>query len=532
MASEDIQRLLRTGIEAAQSGNKAIARGILQQVTDQDPTNELAWIWRASVADTLQERRDCLQKVLTINPNNKRAQQALDKLQRTTPPPIRRSPPASPTTSAAEPAPVQPASPSRADRAAVLERDAVLRAHARRRRGLSPLMAMTLGLLAVAMIALALLMLWIELKPDDKTATPTTAAQQAASAPTTMPTQVSGYRSPTPVGGIARTIPVNQTIPSTWTPTATWTPPPSPTASPTPLSLNSYTLLVSRQPQPNSGWGLYTILADGSNPREIPLRLSTSSADDGPQLLHAFDAAYSPDGQQIAFSARITETRLQGDGSATVEYEDIYLVSVNGGIIRRLTTLEAASAEDITWSPDGQEIAFASDADGDFDIYIVSIGGGAPRLLTTNDAEDRDPAWSPDGKTIAFASDRSGPGFLEIWRVAPTGANLKQLTDDVNSSYAPNWSPDGKSIVFLSNRRVNTDLYMMTAEGGSARALIVRDVEAEERDPAWSPNGEWIVFSSNRESTLFELYLIRPDGSNLQRITFEQGETRYADWQP
>jgi TolB protein len=72
----------------------------------------------------------------------------------------------------------------------------------------------------------------------------------------------------------------------------------------------------------------------------------------------------------------------------------------------------------------------------------------------------------------------------------------------------------------------------MTADGTGQRAVLVRDVDAEERDPAWSPDGRWIAFSSNREGPVFDLYLIRPDGTELQRITHGDGDTRYAAWKP
>ncbi|GIV80902.1 MAG: hypothetical protein KatS3mg051_0256 [Anaerolineae bacterium] len=66
--SEDLQALLRTAIEAARSGDRAKAREILRRLVLRDPGNELAWLWLASVASSEEERRQCLRRVLTINP--------------------------------------------------------------------------------------------------------------------------------------------------------------------------------------------------------------------------------------------------------------------------------------------------------------------------------------------------------------------------------------------------------------------------------------------------------------------------------
>ncbi len=533
MATDDIQQLLRTGIEAAQSGNKALARRLLAQVTEQAPDNELAWIWLASVAPSVDERRHCLERVLAINPDNERAQQALTKLARLAQPSApSHAPPAPEPAEETESAPVR----TRTDRAAELEREAILRAHVRReRRRLNPVLFTLLGLLAVAMIAAGAFLLWQESQSeDDEPPTPATrTATQSAAQPTPRPQDPPSYVSPTPVGGVLRTVPVQQpTALPTWTPTATWTPLPSPTATPTPLPLDTFVLLVSEWPEGENAARLITMQADGSQPQRITLRPPSSAPDSDLTLLSVYDGVFSPDGQQVAFTAKVSAVRTEDGEPVTLEFEDIFVAPPQGGAIRRLTQLEASQVVNATWSPDGQQIAFASDADGDFDIYIVNVETGAITLLTRNEYEDRDPAWSPTGDAIAFASDRSGPGFLEIWRVAPDGADLKQLTDNENSRFAPAWSPDGTSIVFLSNRRVNTDLYVMDADGNGERALIVRDRPTEERDPAWSPDGQWIVFSSNRESPNYELFLIRPDGSDLQRVTFETGNLRHADWQP
>jgi Tol biopolymer transport system component len=520
--NEDIQQLLKTGIEAAQSGNKIIARHILEQVVSQDPENEMGWLWLASVVDTVEERRENLQRVLFINPNNERAQQALSKLLHSATPAADRGPgPVPPAArlgrapAISRPSPPPPSARTPVPPSARTPVPPIRGPQRQRRRRMRPSMYALLVVLAVNMIVAGLLLLRANIQNErKKTPTPT---QSAVVVAPTRPVVRTPGPSPTP-----RPL---ETLGPTWVPSNTPTPTDTPVPTNTPLPLTSYTLVVSAKREGQTTWALYTMLANGADERKVLLSLA-AIADEGADLtlLDTYDAAYSPDGTWIAFAARLREENA--------EYEDIFITPADGGDMRRVTTLAADHVEGVTWSPDSQQIAFASDLDGDYDIYVTSVEGDDPRPLTSNAAEDRYPAWSPDGKWIAFASDRTGPGTLEVWRMAPNGSNLKQLTDDQNSSFAPGWSPDGQSIVFVSDRRVNIDLYIMTANGDGERALLVRDVAANELDPAWSPDGRWIAFSSNRDGPIYDLYLIRPDGSELQRVTRREDDTRYVDWKP
>jgi TolB protein len=421
----------------------------------------------------------------------------------------------------------------RTRRTSDLEREAILKAQVRQRRGgFSPLVYTALAILAVIMIAAGLILLWDSVQSDDEKTVTRTPVPQSALLPTPVP-QVNQFASSTPIGGELRTLAPRETLPATWTPTATWTPSATFTFTPTPFPLTDRIVLASVRQGEENECALYTLRADGSGLSRLRLALPPAGAEEPElELLAAFDASYSPDGTQIAFTGRVSSTRQDGESTLTAEFEELFIASAEGGTAERLTLLESAKIDDATWSPAGDQIAFASDSDGDFDIYIVSLSGGLPQLLTRNDAEDRDPAWSPDGRAIAFASDQLTPGELEVWRMTPQGGDLKQLTENVNSSFSPAWSPDGQSIVFLSNRRVNTDLYIMTADGAGEQAVIVRDVEAEERDPAWSPDGKWIIFSSNRDVPWYELYLIHPDGSELMRLTTSESDIRFAAWKP
>jgi TolB protein len=60
------------------------------------------------------------------------------------------------------------------------------------------------------------------------------------------------------------------------------------------------------------------------------------------------------------------------------------------------------------WSPDGKQVAFTTNRDGNYEIYVMNADGSDPRNLTRHRGQDNFPAWSPDGKRVAFVSNRAG----------------------------------------------------------------------------------------------------------------------------
>ena len=91
------------------------------------------------------------------------------------------------------------------------------------------------------------------------------------------------------------------------------------------------------------------------------------------------------------------------------------------------------------WSPDGSQIAFDSDRDGNYEIYVMNADGSNPHNLSNNPANDEDPVWSPDGSQIAFDTKRGGNN--EIYVMNADGSNQHNLSSNPADDRHPAWRP-------------------------------------------------------------------------------------------
>lgn len=177
-------------------------------------------------------------------------------------------------------------------------------------------------------------------------------------------------------------------------------------------------------------------------------------------------------------------------------------------------------------SPLGK-IAFATDRDGNFELYVMNQDGSGQTNVTNNPAHDCNPNWSPDGSKIAFQSNRDGN--LEIYVINADGSSPTRLTTDSSSDYAPAWSPDGTKIAFQSFRDGTSQIYAMNSDGTNQTRLT--NHSAYDYFPTWSPLGDKIGFSSNRDGNL-EIYVMNTDGSGQTRITNNSFVDHWAAWSP
>ena len=221
------------------------------------------------------------------------------------------------------------------------------------------------------------------------------------------------------------------------------------------------------------------------------------------------------------------------------------------GETANITNLTEAPS-DITWSPDGKQLAFVMHAPeagptigkplakppgahwggeptvidsmnfradgqglekpGFKHIYVMAVdGGGAPRQLTSGPFSDAGPlAWSPDGKSIYFAGNRNADWkrepqdwarhtamTLSIYRLNVADGSLVQLSHDVGPYHAPTVSPDGKRVAFLGYQdkhvgNQNVRLNVMDADGMNLR-VIGESLDRSLEDCQWAADGHGVV---------------------------------------
>ena len=172
------------------------------------------------------------------------------------------------------------------------------------------------------------------------------------------------------------------------------------------------------------------------------------------------------------------------------------------------------------WSPDGSRVAFTSYDDAFIgDILVANLADGRVANLTNHPAQDWGPAWSRDGR-IAFVSDRDGP--FEIYVMDGDGANVTRLTVNVGYKHGFAWSPDGSRIAFASDRDGTPELYVMNSDGSNPTRLTYS--VGFMWTFAWSPDSSRIAFSCSVESGNRDICAINSGGTSFVRLTTDAAD--------
>jgi Tol biopolymer transport system component/serine/threonine protein kinase len=210
----------------------------------------------------------------------------------------------------------------------------------------------------------------------------------------------------------------------------------------------------------------------------------------------------------------------------------LWRIPVTGGPPRPLALVEVGhNAYDPAIPLRGSRLAYV-DGNLDTDIWRVPLAGpnqwptqwSSPTRLISTTRMETAPSYSPDGKQIAFASNRDGS--LEIWVCDSEGKNPKRLTSlRAVMTGTPRWSPDGKQIAFDTQLKGHSAIYLVSANGGLPQPLTTG--ESEDRVPSWSRDGKWVYFESDRGGT-FDLWKMPAEGGAAVQLTHDSGGARSA----
>jgi Tol biopolymer transport system component len=200
------------------------------------------------------------------------------------------------------------------------------------------------------------------------------------------------------------------------------------------------------------------------------------------------DHGISPDGTKIVIS-----DKTEFGKSA------IYTLPIKGGTPRLVT--QNLPSYWHGWSPDGRQLAYCGIRDDVFDIYTISVDGGAETRLTHGEGRNDGPDYSADGQWIYFNSSRTG--LMQIWRIHPDGTGLEQVTSDNQGNWFAHPSPSNDKVLILSYdpsvfdhpRDLDVRLRLMDMDGGNLKTLFeLFGGQGTINVPCWSPDGEEFAY--------------------------------------
>ena len=356
---------------------------------------------------------------------------------------------------------------------------------------------------------------------------------------------------------------------------------------------------------------IYVNLVGASGP---PLRLTSDPATDT-------CPAWSPDGRQIAFHR---STKIASSAGPPQVSEAAMVMPALGGPERKLADVASGFTSiswppTLSWTPDGKWLASpATDSQGVQGIFLLPVEQGERRRLTSNPlAADRSPALSPSGRLLAYASCRSdsdcdvlalelGPRFeprgaprlvarrgttiagiawmpsgeelvvsdgsrllriplhggrdpqridlagdgarfptlsraqdrliytlrrsdVDIWRME-AGGSPAPFIRSTRIDTSPQFSPDGKNIVFSSTRSGDAGEIFVTDAQGSKTIQLTSGLGKQQGSPQWSPDGRWLAFDSQDQNGKFHVFVMEARGGPPRRLTTDPHNEIRASW--
>ncbi|MCK5137963.1 MAG: PD40 domain-containing protein [Bacteroidales bacterium] len=241
----------------------------------------------------------------------------------------------------------------------------------------------------------------------------------------------------------------------------------------------------------------------------------------GALFLFANLSGIDPNDTRLLSQPAISENHI-----AFIYAEDLWVAGSDGSHPRRLTVDEGIESRPF-FSPDGRQIAFSAEYDGNTDVFIVPVEGGVPTRLTWHPGRDYTRGFTPDGMRVLFLSQRSvfTNRYLQLFTVPLTGGFPEQL--EIPNAFHANYSPDGKYMAYTpladafrqwKNYRGGTisTIWLFSFEDNSIREIAKPEGGCNDVYPQWI--GDVVYFLSDRNGE-FNLFSYDVASKGIEQLT-------------
>ncbi len=453
---------LRQAISAIKAGDKEVSKRLLAEILESDPQNENAWLWMSGVADTDEQCRQCLERVLAINPDNEIAQRGITRLQhkQTAQPSATVSSQTEAQAKLAEPSPLQKlkATPSSEERPKGDEPKPIVRPVATLKLSKPIKVLVGVGTAWLILYPLLFIVVWF--------------------------TMFRGFMSLGEEAG-----------------------PPAFITSlfPAILPLHCLTIIIQFALM---AFYLFHVIKNnaGSDVLRVILGIGVFFMPYVAMPIYFFLYIWpqQPPRWASAEESRPTSGVVSESRKRGISKRNVIIIGGSIGVvilvILILILLPTVFLCNLGPRFIQNEVDLALETS---EIYIDSPCPFRRRIhLTKNidgsakvDAWSPYAAWSPDRKRVVFVVSDWERQITDIFVVTPNGKKHSQLTQNQGRNSYPAWSPDGTRIAFQSNRDGNQEIYLMNADG--SKQINLTSNAADDERPSWAPSGIQAVFRQN-----------------------------------
>ncbi len=192
--------------------------------------------------------------------------------------------------------------------------------------------------------------------------------------------------------------------------------------------------------------------------------------------------AMDPKGEHVVFGAR----------------GKVMHMNMKSGAVANLTVTTAAREHGVAIAPDGQSVAYLSDASGEYELYVRSLRNGSERQLTRGgDVWKFAPTWSPDGRHLAYADHARRLHVVEVATARTTEVDRGTVGDLTEYT----WSPDGRWLAYTRRNAEQLDQVLLYSLENGLRQVATEAISSA-FGPAFDPGGRWLYVFSKRDTAL------------------------------